>query len=112
MPGPGGMQQMLKQFQAMQSKIKKVQEELDTKEVEASAGGDMIKVRVNGKHEITSIEFKKEVVDPDDVEMLQDLVIAAVNEAIRKAKDMSEKEMAKVSGLPNIPGMPDLGNMF
>ena len=109
---PGGMQNMMKQLQQMQAKIKKVTGELEHKEVKASAGGDMVTVVVNGKNEVKEIVINKEVVNPDDIEMLQDLVVAAVNEGIRRSKEMAEEEIGKVTGVPGglagIPGLSDL----
>lgn len=107
MPGGmgGNMNNMMKQVQKMQQQMGEVQKELETKEVEATAGGGAIKAVVNGKKELVSIEIDAEVVDPDDVEMLQDLIIAVVNEASKKAEEMMEKGMSKVTGGMNIPGM-------
>ena len=102
MPG-GNMQQMLKQAQRMQANIAKLQEELEAREYEASAGGGMVNVRTNGKKELLSIEIKPEAVDPDDVEMLQDLVLAAVNEVLRKVEETSSAEMGKITGGLNLP---------
>ncbi len=102
MPG-GNMQQMLKQAQRMQANIAKLQEELEAREYEASAGGGMVSVRANGKKELLSIEIKPEAVDPDDVEMLQDLVLAAVNEVLRKVEETSSAEMGKITGGLNLP---------
>jgi DNA-binding YbaB/EbfC family protein len=101
----GGLGQMMKQAQKMQAKIMKIQEEMGERSVEASAGGGMVTVTANGKQEILSIRIEPEVVDPEDVEMLQDLVAAAVNEALKKAQEMMAEEMAKVTGGMNIPGM-------
>ena len=101
----GGLGQMMKQAQKMQAKIMKIQEEMGEQSVEASAGGGMVTVTANGKQEILSIRIEPEVVDPEDVEMLQDLVAAAVNEALKKAQEMMAEEMAKVTGGMNIPGM-------
>ena len=84
---PGNMNQLLKQAQKMQSDMQKMQEELEAKEIEASVGGGAITVKVNGKKELIDIQIKPEVVDPDDIEMLQDLVISAVNEALRSVDD-------------------------
>jgi hypothetical protein len=105
-PGGGGMNMnnMLKQVQKMQKDMAKVQEEVELKEVEASAGGGAVTVVASGKKQIMSISIKPEVVDPEDVEMLQDLIIAAVNEAIRQADEMVAKEMSKVTGGMNLPG--------
>ena len=83
----------------------KVQEELASKTVEASAGGGMVTAVVNGKFELISLRIEKEVVDPDDIEMLQDLIVAAVNEGVRKAQEMTASEMSKVTGGLNIPGL-------
>jgi hypothetical protein len=107
MPGGtgGNMNNMMKQVQKMQKQMGEVQAELETKEVEATAGGGAIKAVVNGKKELLNIEIQPEVVDPEDIEMLQDLIIAAVNEAIKKAEEMMEKEMGKITGGMNIPGM-------
>jgi hypothetical protein len=100
-----GMANMMKQAQQLQSKMMKLQEELAEKTVEASAGGGMVKVQVNGKQQIVSLEIENEVVDPDDVEMLQDLILAAVNEALAKAQEMVSTEMSKLTGGMNIPGL-------
>ena len=96
---------VMKQAQKMQAQIAKIQEELALKTVEASAGGGMVTVVANGKQEIVSIKIEPEVVDPKDVEMLQDLVVAAVNEALRKAQEMVAEEMSKVTGGLQIPGL-------
>ncbi|MDD2447258.1 MAG: YbaB/EbfC family nucleoid-associated protein [Tissierellia bacterium] len=105
-PGMGGnMNNMMKQMQKMQKKVEELQAELDTREVEASAGGGAVKVVCNGKKEIINIHIDESVVDPEDVEMLQDLVMAAANEAIRAAEDMVNREMGKITGGLNIPGM-------
>jgi hypothetical protein len=96
---------IMKQAQKMQAQIAKIQEELAQKTVEASAGGGMVSVVANGKQEIVSIKIEHEVVDPKDVEMLQDLVVAAVNEALRKAQEMVAEEMSKVTGGLQIPGL-------
>jgi DNA-binding YbaB/EbfC family protein len=100
-----GMGKMLKQAQKMQSNMMRVQEEMAEKTVEATAGGGMVKVVANGKQQIISITVEKEVVDPDDVEMLQDLIVAAVNEAINKSQEMVSAEMSKLTGGLNIPGL-------
>ncbi len=104
----GGIGNIMKQAQRMQAKMMKVQEELAGKTVEASSGGGMVTVVVNGKNEVVKINIEKEVVSPDDIEMLQDLVLAAVNEGIRKSQEMAQEEMSKVSKGLNIPGMPGL----
>lgn len=103
--GGGNMQQMLKQAQKMQEDMAKAQEEAETLEVEATAGGGMVAVKVNGKKEIVEIVIQPEVVDPDDIEMLQDLVTAAVNEAMVKIEEATKDAMGKVTGGMNIPGL-------
>ena len=100
-----GMQDMLRQAQMMQKKLASMQEELKTREVEASSGGNMVTVRVNGSNEILALTIDKSVVEAGDVEMLQDLVLTAVNDALKKAKAMSDEEMAKITGGIKIPGM-------
>jgi len=100
-----GMGNMMKQAQQMQAKMVKMQEELSNKTVEATAGGGMIKVVANGKQQIVSIDIEKEVVDPDDIEMLQDLVLAAINDALAKSQEMVSGEMSKITGGMNIPGL-------
>ena len=100
-----GMGDMYKQIQAFQAKMKKMQEELATREVSASAGGDMVRVTVNGQHETVSVKIAKEVVDPNDVEMLEDLIMAATNEAQRRATEMVQEEMSKLTGGLSIPGL-------
>jgi len=104
--GGGNMGNLVKQAQKMQKDMEKLQEELKDKTVEASAGGGAITVVASGRKEIQDITIKPEVVDPDDVEMLQDLIVAAVNEAIRKADEMVNSEMNKITGgLGGIPGL-------
>jgi DNA-binding YbaB/EbfC family protein len=100
-----GMGNMMKQAQQLQSKMTKLQEELAEKTVESSSGGGMVKVTANGRQQILSIQVEKEVVDPDDVEMLQDLILAAVNDALAKAQEMVSSEMSKLTGGLNIPGL-------
>jgi DNA-binding YbaB/EbfC family protein len=97
--------QMMKQAQKMQQDMLKAQEELKNETIEATAGGGVVKVIANGHGEINSIEIKPEVVDPDDTEMLQDLVLVAVNEAIEKAKAMQEERLKSATGGMAIPGM-------
>ena len=99
------MNAMMKQAQKLQKKMLKTQEELATKTVEASAGGGMVKVIANGGQKIESIVLEKEVVDPEDVEMLQDLLLAAVNDALNKSQEMVSSEMGKLTGGLNIPGL-------
>lgn len=95
----------MKQAQKLQKKMLKTQAELATKTVEASSGGGMVKVIANGAQKIESIVFEKEVVDPEDIEMLQDLVLAAVNDALNKSQEMVSSEMGKLTGGLNIPGL-------
>ena len=100
---------LMKQAQMMQEKMAKVQDEAANKTVEASAGGGMVSVTANGRMEVLSVKIEKDVVNPDDIEMLQDLVAAAVNEALKKAQDMMSDEMGKVTGGMGLPGgMPGL----
>ena len=100
-----GMGNMMKQAQRLQSQVLQLQEEMAEKKVEAAAGGGMVKVVANGKQQILSISIEKEVVDPEDVEMLQDLIRAAVNEALTKSQEMFASEMRKLTGGINIPGI-------
>jgi nucleoid-associated protein EbfC len=99
------MNSMMKQAQNLQKKMMKTQAELATKTIEASAGGGMVKVIANGAQKIESIVMEKEVVDPEDIEMLQDLVLAAVNDALNKSQEMVSSEMGKLTGGLNIPGL-------
>ncbi len=99
------MKNMMKQAQQLQTKMAKMQEEMGDKTIEASAGGGMIKVVANGRQEIISVHIEKEVVDPEDVEMLQDLILAAVNEALTQSQKMVSEEMSKLTGGMNIPGL-------
>ncbi len=103
--GPGNMQSMLRQAQKMQEDIARLQEDLDAREYTARSGGGAVTAVVDGKHRVKSLEIQPEVVDPEDTEMLADLVMAAVNEAIRQAVETSESEMSKVTGGMNLPGM-------
>jgi len=100
-----GMGNMMKQAQQLQSKMMKLQEELADKTVESSSGGGMVRVTANGRQQVLSIQIEKEVVDPDDVEMLQELVLAAINDALAKAQEMVSSEMGKLTGGLNIPGL-------
>ncbi len=99
------MNTMMKQAQKLQKKMMKTQTELATKTVEASSGGGMVKVIANGAQKIESIIFEKEIIDPEDIEMLQDLVLAAVNDALNKSQEMVSAEMGKLTGGLNIPGL-------
>ncbi len=100
-----GLGNIMKQAQQMQAKMARVQQELETKEVEATAGGGMVTARANGKQQLLELKIEKDVVDPEDIEMLEDLVLAAVNEALKKSQEMIQSEMSKVTGGMNIPGM-------
>ncbi|MBW2604076.1 MAG: YbaB/EbfC family nucleoid-associated protein [Deltaproteobacteria bacterium] len=100
-----GLGKMMKQAQQLQAKMSKLQEEMSEKTVETSSGGGMVKVVANGRQQLVSIQIEQEVVDPDDVEMLQDLILAAVNDALTKAQDMVSGEMSKLTGGMNIPGL-------
>ncbi len=104
----GNMGKMMEMVQKMQQDMERLQEEIDEKTVEARAGGGAVRVIVNGAMEIVDIEIAPEAVDPDDVEMLRDLIIAAVNEGMRAAREMVQEEMEQITGglnLPNIPGI-------
>jgi len=99
---------MMRQVQKMQAEMMRAQEELETQTVEASAGGGAVTVTVNGRLEVTQVKIQPEAVDPDDVEMLEDLITAAVNEGIRQAQKMVSDRMAQVTGGLNIPGLGGL----
>ncbi len=108
MKGIPNLGNLMKQAQQFQTKFAKLQEELAEKTVEGSAGGGMVKVVANGKQEIVSVTIDREVVNPDDMEMLQDLILAAVNDGLTKAKTMMNEEMGEITRglhLPNIPGL-------
>ena len=100
-----GLGKFLKEAQKMQSRINKIQEELALRKIEATSGGGMVKVEVNGMQELVSIKIEKEVVDPEDVEMLESLVQAAINEGMRKSRQMLQEEILKITGGLNIPGL-------
>lgn len=100
-----GLGGMLKQAQRIQAQLAKIQEEMAQRTVEASSGGGMVSVVVNGKQEVLSIKIEREVVNPEDIDMLQDLVVAAVNEGIRKSQEMVGEEMRKLTGGLSIPGL-------
>lgn len=99
------MKNIMKQAQQLQNKMARLQEEMAGKTIEASAGGGMVKVVANGRQEIVSIRIEKEVVDPEDVDMLQDLILAAVNEALVQSQKMVSDEMSKLTGGMSIPGL-------
>ena len=102
-PGGMNMNNLLKQAQKMQADMQKQQEELESKEVEASVGGGAVVVKMNGKKELVDIAIKPEVLDPDDVEMLQDLVLSAVNQAINEVDELQKSQMSKLTGGMNLP---------
>ena len=103
--GPQNMQAMLRQAQKMQEDMAALQEDLDAREYEVKAGGGMVTVKINGKKEILSIDIQPEIVDPDDIETLSDILTAAVNEAIKRVETTNADEMAKISQGMNIPGL-------
>ena len=103
--GPSNMQSMIRQAQKMQEDMAAKQAELEEREYEVAAGGGVIAVKINGKKEIMSVKIEPEVVDPDDIETLEDLIVAAVNEAIKKVESTSAEEMQKITGSMNIPGL-------
>ena len=102
---PGNMNNLMKQAQKMQRQMEEAQKELEEKEITASSGGGAVEVTVSGKREITKVKLSEEVVDPDDIEMLQDLVLSAVNEALRSVDEMQSSQMSKVTGGMNISGL-------
>ena len=108
----GGMADMLKQAQKMQQDAAVLQEELEAREYTAVSGGGMVEVTVTGKHQLTSVKVKPEVVDPEEVEILEDMIMAAVNEAMRQADDTSAEEMEKLTGSMNLPNLPGMGGLF
>ncbi|MCP3775233.1 YbaB/EbfC family nucleoid-associated protein [Paenibacillus sp. MZ04-78.2] len=99
------MNQMMKQVKKMQEQMLKAQEDLANRTVEGTAGGGVVSITVNGQKKVTAVVIKPEAVDPDDVEMLQDLVLSAINDAMAKAEEMAGKEMSKLTGGMNIPGL-------
>lgn len=103
--GPQNMNAMIKQAQKMQEDMEALQAELETREYDISAGGGMVGVKINGKKEIISIDIKPEIVDPDDIETLSDILVAAVNEAIKRVEETNSTEMNKITGNLNMPGM-------
>ena len=103
--GPQNMSAMLKQAQKMQEDMAALQQELDEREYDISAGGGVVGVKINGKKEILSIDIKPEIVDPDDIETLSDILVAAVNEAIKRVEDTNSNEMSKITGGIGMPGL-------
>ena len=110
--GSNNLQQMMKQVQKAQEDMQTKQAELETTEYTATSGGGMVEVTVTGKHQVTRLSIKPEIVDPDDIEMLEDLITAAINEAMRTADSTGEEEMAKISSALNIPNIPGMGGLF
>ena len=104
---PGNMNNLMKQAQKMQRQMEETTKELEEKEVSATAGGGAVEVTVSGKKEVVKVKLAQEVVDPDDVEMLEDLILAATNEALRKMEEISQQSMAKITG-----GLGGLGGGF
>ena len=103
--GPQNMNNMIRQAQKMQEDMATLQQELEEREYEVSAGGGVVTVKINGKREVLAIDIEPEIVDPDDIETLSDILIAAVNEAIKKVDEVSESEMSKITGQMNIAGL-------
>jgi DNA-binding YbaB/EbfC family protein len=103
--GAGNLNAMIKQAQKMQEDMQAKQAELDEREYEISAGGGVVGVKINGKREILSIDIKPEIVDPDDIETLSDILVAAINEVIKRVNDTNEKEMGAITGQMSMPGM-------
>jgi DNA-binding YbaB/EbfC family protein len=103
--GPGNMQAMIRQAQKMQEDMQALQEELDAKEYDVSAGGGMVNVKITGKKEILAIDIKPDIVDPDDIETLSDILVAAVNQAIKQVETTNNEAMEKVTGGMNMPGL-------
>lgn len=104
-PGGGNMNSMMKKVQKMQQEMARTQQEIEEKEFYSTAGGGVIEAVVNGKKEVVKIKIDEDVVDPEDTEMLEDLVVAAINDALKKADEYSQKEMGKLTGNINIPGL-------
>lgn len=104
-PGMGNMNNLMKQAQMLQKQMAEMQEEISNTVFEGNANGDLVVAQVNGKKELLSLKIKPEIVDPDDVEMLEDLVLSAVNEALKKAEEASSNQMGKLTGGLNIPGL-------
>lgn len=103
--GMGNMNGMMKQVQQMQKQMEKMQEELELREIDTTSGGGAVKVTVNGKKEILKLEIQPDVVDAEDMEMLQDLIMVAINDALKQADEMMSREMGKLTGGLNIPGL-------
>jgi len=112
MKGFGNIGQLFSQITKIQEKAKEIKESLAEKTVEASAGGDMVTVVMNGKREVVKIKINKEVVNPDDIEMLEDLILAALNQATQKVQQMVAEELSKLTGGLNIPGLSDMADFL
>lgn len=108
MGGAGNMNAMLQQAQKMQEDMATLQEDLDNREYEVSAGGGAVSVKISGKKQILALDIDPEIVDPDDIETLSDILVAAVNEAIKRVEDTNTAEMSKITGALGMPGMPGL----
>ncbi|MBQ9801859.1 MAG: YbaB/EbfC family nucleoid-associated protein [Clostridia bacterium] len=108
MGGAGNMNAMLQQAQKMQEEMAAKQEELDNREYDISAGGGAVSLKISGKKQILALDIDPEIVDPDDIETLSDILIAAVNEAIKRVDDTNNSEMSKITGALGMPGMPGL----
>ena len=110
--GPSSMQGMIKQAQKMQEQAAQIQAELEAKEYDIKAGGGVVALKINGKKEVLSMEISPEIVDPDDIETLSDILVAAVNEAIKRVEDTSTAEMEAITGSMNLPGMGGFPGLF
>lgn len=108
MGGPQNMQALLRQVQKTQEEVAAKQDELDAREYDITAGGGVVSVKINGKKEILAIDLKPEIVDPDDIETLSDILVAAVNEAIKRVEDTNNNEISKITGQVSMPGIPGL----
>ena len=106
--GPQNMNAMIQQAQKMQEEMNALQEDLDNREYDVSAGGGAVSVKINGKRQILALEIAPEIVDPDDIETLSDILVAAVNEAVKRVDDTNSAEMSKLTGAMGMPGMPGL----
>ena len=104
-PGGANMNNMMKQVKKMQEQMEKAQQEIEEREFESTSGGGVVSATVNGKKEVLAIKIDPDVIDPEDSEMLEDLIIAAINDAMKKADEYSQKEMGKLTGNINIPGL-------
>lgn len=105
-PGAQNGGNMMKKFQEMQENMQKVQQEIENTEFTASAGGGAVEIKVNGKNEVLSVKISPDVIDPEEPDMLEDLILACTNEALRKASETMDREMGKITdGMPSIPGL-------